>query len=229
MIHSGYVDWDFARIAEAFNAAPPTDSRHRAIWREQRLADRRSRQDARLRTQRDHAGMPVEAAHRLMARSERLARAVTYDPIRNNAVIADPALAATVRCASHACSCRAWALVDSFCRSRIPASRALVVPAGSPLATASVPTTTPPSSPASNPGQPPVPQDRGVFILVEGLRVKVSRYRQIGAHNTYDVEHALNWAALEPDALLAVEAVGGAYWIDDHYPCPPELAARAQF
>ena len=229
MIRSGATDWQLARILHAPVAPQPTDPRTREIARRQRADQNRARQAGLIRTQRDHAGMPVEAAHRLMARSERLARAVTYDPIRNNAVIADPALAATVRCASHACSCRAWALVDSFCRSRIPASRALVVPAGSPLATASVPTTTPPSSPASNPGQPPVPQDRGVFILVEGLRVKVSRYRQIGAHNTYDVEHALNWAALEPDALLAVEAVGGAYWIDDHYPCPPELAARAQF
>ncbi|HML22069.1 MAG TPA: hypothetical protein PKD09_10485 [Aggregatilinea sp.] len=220
-----YVDWNSARLVDAFNAAPPTDPRHRAILREQHLADQRNRQEIRLRTQRTHAGMPFESARRLMSRSERLQAKITRDPVGNNPVISDPRIADAVQRASYYYSRRAWALIDDFARSRIPPSRALVVW----VSASGTPPSDQPPSPAWEPGEPPVPEERGVFILVADLRAKVARYRRIGAHGTFDVEIASNWEALELEALAAVEAAGGAYWAEDHYPCPPALAARARF
>ncbi|WP_119069164.1 hypothetical protein [Aggregatilinea lenta] len=223
MTRSGVVDWDFARIVEAFYAPLPTDPRTREIVRRQRADRDRIRQAGRLRTRRDHAGLPVEAAHRLMTRSERLQARITYDPARNNPVLSDPVLAKQVRRAARYYSHCAWALVDGFCRSRIPLSRALV-----PVSPAALKPPIPPA-PALIPGQLPVPQDRSVFILVQQGRAIVARYRQGDERGTYTVQLASNWPALEPDALDAVEAAGGAWWVDDFYPCPPALAARAQF
>ncbi len=40
------------------------------------------------------------------------------------------------------------------------------------------------------------------------------------------IERAINWEALEPDAVAAVTAQGGTLDEDETYPCPPELAAR---
>lgn len=74
-----------------------------------------------------------------------------------------------------------------------------------------------------------IPSDRGVFILVRGERTIVARYRRTGPRETYTVQPAANWEALEPAAQDAVEAVGGAFWADDHYPCPPALATQARF
>ena len=124
---SGAVDWNFLRIAEAFAAPEPTDPRHREIVQRQRLEDRRAFQDRQIRTQRDLAGMPREAARRLMARSERLAAKVTRDPVGNNPVISDPRLAEAVHRASMHYGRAAFAVANRFFRERIPPSRALVV------------------------------------------------------------------------------------------------------
>ena len=213
MIHSGAIDWQLAQILGVLADPHPMDPHQREIVRRQHAERARTWQDGRIRTQRDHAGMPIEAAHRLKARSERLERAISYDPVRNNAVIGDPVLAAKVRRAVRLLDHRAWALIEDFRRSRIPASRALVVP---------------PPNPTASLGQP-IPRDGGVFILVESGRAIVARYRQRSPRGTYGVQHALNWEALEQDALDAVEAAAGAFWVDDHYACPPALAARARF
>jgi hypothetical protein len=220
MTHTAAVDWDFLRIAEAFNAPEPNDPRHREIVRRQQLDDRRTFQATRLRAQRDVAGMPHDEPARLMARSERLLAKVTYDVVRNNPVISDPRLAEAVWRASTHYGRAAWAVVNRFFRSRIPPSRALVALPAAPA--------TPPRRPKGLLDQP-IPRDRGVFILVRSGRAIVSRYRQSSARGAYDVQHARNWQALEREALDAVEAAGGAWWADDHYPCPPALAARAVF
>ena len=40
------------------------------------------------------------------------------------------------------------------------------------------------------------------------------------------IERAINWEALEPDAIAVVTAHGGTLDVDHTYPCPPELATR---
>jgi hypothetical protein len=74
---------------------------------------------------------------------------------------------------------------------------------------------------------PVVPADKRALIRVSGLRARVSRDVRTSPRGTFDVEEAVNWESLEPDAIEAVEAVGGAIWHDDDYPCPDALAERA--
>ena len=76
---------------------------------------------------------------------------------------------------------------------------------------------------------PVVPADKRVLIRVSGLRARVSRYVVTSPRGTFDVEAAVNWEALEDEAIEAVEAVGGAIWHADDYPCPESLVAQAEW
>jgi hypothetical protein len=76
---------------------------------------------------------------------------------------------------------------------------------------------------------PVVPADKRAVIRVSGLRARVSRYVQTSPRGTFDVEEAVNWEVLEEAAIEAVEAVGGAIWHDDDYPCPEVLAEQAEW
>ena len=71
-----------------------------------------------------------------------------------------------------------------------------------------------------------IPEDNLPIIVVDKGHCIVARYRQVAAYK-YEVERAANWPALENDACAAVEAQVGAITEDGHFPCPPELAARA--
>ena len=73
---------------------------------------------------------------------------------------------------------------------------------------------------------PVIPQDKRVIVQVRAQRCLVARYRLAGAQ-TFEVQPAANWEALEPDARAAVEERFGAITEDDQFPCPDDLAARA--
>ena len=72
-----------------------------------------------------------------------------------------------------------------------------------------------------------IPAHNRTIILVRGGRCIVARYRQVAPYQ-FDVEPAINWQDLEHDARQAVEDLAG-FPADDHYPCPDELAARAEW
>ena len=71
-----------------------------------------------------------------------------------------------------------------------------------------------------------VPQDKLPIIAIRAQRCMVSRYLRTAPY-TFEVQPAVNWKALEPDARRAAEAQVGALVEDDDLPCPDELAARA--
>jgi hypothetical protein len=73
---------------------------------------------------------------------------------------------------------------------------------------------------------PVVPQDKLPIIAIRARRCMVSRYLQTAPY-TFDVQPAINWEALEPDARRAAEAQIGALVDNDELPCPGDLAARA--
>ena len=72
-----------------------------------------------------------------------------------------------------------------------------------------------------------IPAHNRTIILVRGARCIVARYRQTAPYR-FEIEPATNWQDLEDDARQAVEDLAGAP-ADDHYPCPDELAARAEW
>ena len=72
-----------------------------------------------------------------------------------------------------------------------------------------------------------IPAHNRTIILVRGGRCIVARYRQTAPYR-FDVQPATNWQDLEDDARQAVEDLVGAP-ADDHYPCPEDLAARAEW
>ena len=72
-----------------------------------------------------------------------------------------------------------------------------------------------------------IPAHNRTIILVRGGRCFVARYRQTAPYR-FEVEPAINWQDLEDNARQAVEDLAGAP-ADDHYPCPHELAARAEW
>ena len=72
---------------------------------------------------------------------------------------------------------------------------------------------------------PVTPHDKAVFIAVEVGRCAVARYVQTAPY-TFAVQRAANWEDLEESARQAVEDLVGAP-VDDHYPCPDDLAALA--
>ena len=73
---------------------------------------------------------------------------------------------------------------------------------------------------------PVIPQDKRVIVQVRAQRCLVARYRLVGAQ-TFEVQPAANWEALEANARAAVEERFGAITDDDQFPCPNDLAARA--
>ncbi len=74
---------------------------------------------------------------------------------------------------------------------------------------------------------PVLPQDNHPLIHIEKGRAIVARYVQTAPY-TYTTQPASNWDALESEALAAVQDQVGAPE-DGHYPCPPELATRAEW
>ena len=74
-----------------------------------------------------------------------------------------------------------------------------------------------------------LPSDKLVFIEVFKRRAMISRYRLTQGEEqfNYDVERAVNWRELEPDAVATVKVLGGTLRQHNHYPCPDDLAARA--
>lgn len=66
-----------------------------------------------------------------------------------------------------------------------------------------------------------------VVISVANLRATVSRQHPRG--NGFDLEAAANWEDLEDEAAQAVLQAGGGINLSSLYPCPPELAERAQW
>lgn len=75
---------------------------------------------------------------------------------------------------------------------------------------------------------PITPEDKRVFIDVRARRCIVSRFTQT-ARFEFGVQPAANWPDLEDEARRAVEDQIGAITEDDHFPCPPDLAAQAIF
>jgi len=73
---------------------------------------------------------------------------------------------------------------------------------------------------------PVVPSGNLPIIVTTGTRVQVARYIEVGTH-AFEVQLADNWEALEEDARRVVEDQIGAITIDDHFPCPDDLAGRA--
>ena len=71
-----------------------------------------------------------------------------------------------------------------------------------------------------------IPEDNLPIIVVDKGRCIVARYRRLMPYE-YGIERAANWRELQDDARAAVAAQVGAITEDGHFPCPPELAARA--
>ncbi|MBC7233112.1 MAG: hypothetical protein H5T68_07740 [Chloroflexi bacterium] len=68
-----------------------------------------------------------------------------------------------------------------------------------------------------------------LFVIdVWNCRAVVSKRKDLGP-NEWTYEPATNWEDLEPDAIEAVEAQGGAINISGLYHCPLGLLERAIF
>ena len=73
-----------------------------------------------------------------------------------------------------------------------------------------------------------LPQDGSTIISISDCHAIVCRYRQL-PDGSVVCECAANAEDLEAEAIVAVVAQGRPFLIGAHYPCPPDLAARAQW
>jgi len=73
-----------------------------------------------------------------------------------------------------------------------------------------------------------IPEHNLPFIDLRVGRAVVSRYLKPSERFVYTSQPALNWEALEADAIRQIGDMVGSPE-DGHYPCPPELAARAEW
>jgi hypothetical protein len=75
---------------------------------------------------------------------------------------------------------------------------------------------------------PMLPHDQMVVISLSDCHAVVSRYRQ-GPDGSLRGECARNAAELEADAINSLVARGAQFIGGAAYPCPAELAARAEW
>jgi hypothetical protein len=75
------------------------------------------------------------------------------------------------------------------------------------------------------PDGPESPTHPAPVIRAWAGHAAVSRYTWVTPDELL-IERAINWEALEADAIVAVTAQGGTLDADQTYPCPLELAAR---
>ena len=73
-----------------------------------------------------------------------------------------------------------------------------------------------------------IPSDGKIFIATVGDLVIVSRFVETDPE-TYTVQPARNWQALEPVARRAVAQFRAAGWSGSWYPCPLLVSFGASF
>jgi hypothetical protein len=77
-------------------------------------------------------------------------------------------------------------------------------------------------------GRAMVSPDNIIFINISTCHVLICRYHEL-PDGSLAIECASNAAELEADAIAAIAGDGKPFTIGGYHPCPPELAARAQW
>ena len=73
-----------------------------------------------------------------------------------------------------------------------------------------------------------LPQDQAIVITVSDCRIIVCRRREL-SEGAISYECAQNAEELEGEAMVAVARYGHPFQPGQEVPCPPELAAQAQW